>query len=119
MLATYQQQGEFLENVLNLLLYKNASNNIVEKKSDSLCIINNGIISVIFRNNKYVTQMDITIQLSTKILNFSVLYNEVEETFELYFSNGTDKKKRIRYNLGYETKSLYIQNRFSVFFSKK
>ena len=119
MLGSYKQQGEFLENTLNLVLFKNSSKNTVKKISDSEYLVVNGIISIVFSNSKYVTQMDIIVKLSDKLLNFSVIYNEVEETFESYFSLNTAPKKRIRYNFSYETRSIFIQSRNSLFFSRK
>jgi hypothetical protein len=119
MLASYKEQGEFLENTLNLILFKNSSKNIVKKISDSEYLVINGIISIVFSNSTYVTQMDIIVKLSDKLLNFSVMYNEVEESFESYYSLNSLPKKRVRYNFSYETKSIFIQNRYSLFFSRK
>ncbi len=119
MLASYKSQGLFLESILNIIYFKRPDENVIKKIDDSKISIKNRIIDITFSNNKYFSLMDIVINLPDKVINFIIIYNDIEETFECYFSLNNKPKKRIRYMLNYDYKLQFIQSRNRQFFLNK
>lgn len=118
MLASYKSQGLFLENIFNLVFFKRSNENVITKIDDSKFNIKNRIIDISFSNNKYFSLMDIVINLPDKVINLIIIYNDIEETFECYFSLNDKPKKRIRFMLDYNIKLQFIQSRNTLFFRK-
>ena len=93
--------------------------NKVTKISNNEYIIINGIISYVFKTNKYTTEIKIIIKLTDQLLNFSLIYNEIENTFESYYAMDTNPLLRIRHCINDDTKFLFIGSRNNLFFSTK